>query len=114
VVSLSGRIQATLPSSKEVIIMERIRTISGTGPVFVDSNSVGHCAFEINVYKDSTGRVTGRGHVMGDSAILGKMSYGQRVEISESENGHKFQLVAGGWAPGERTMEVETGPDVIH
>jgi hypothetical protein len=98
----------------EISIMERIRTVSGTGPVYIDSNSIGHCAFEINVYKDKDGRVTGKGHVMGESAILGKMSSGQRVEIASNEDAKRFALVAGEWTPGARSIDVETGPDVIH
>lgn len=94
--------------------MERIRTVSGTGPVYVDSNSVGHCAFEINVYKDDNGRVSGRGHVMGDSSILGKMSGGQLVEIADSDGGQRFAVVTGEWSPGDRRMDVETGPAIIH
>ena len=95
--------------------MERIRTVSGTGPVYVDSNSVGHCAFEINVYKDhSTGRVTGRGQVMGESSVLGKIASGQNVEIADDDQGRRFMLVAGQWMPGDRRIEVETGPDIIH
>lgn len=94
--------------------MERIRTVSGTGPVYIDDSAAGHCAFEINVYKDSAGNVTGRGHVMGDSLVLGKMARGQRIEIASKDDGHRFRLVTGNWNPGDRTMDVETGPDVIH
>lgn len=94
--------------------MERIRTVSGSGPVYIDDNSAGHCAFEINVYKDDAGHVTGRGHVMGDSAILSRMARGQRIEIASKDDGHRFQLVTGPWNPGDRTMDVETGADVIH
>ena len=94
--------------------MDRIRTVSGTGPVFVDSNAVGHCAFEINVYEDAQGRVLGRGHVMGDSTILGKIHSGQRIEISEGDSGKRFALVPGDWSPGDRRMDVETGSDIIH
>jgi hypothetical protein len=95
-------------------MMDKLRTVSGTGPVFVDSNAIGHCAFEINVYKDPEGRVSGRGHVMGESTILGKISAGQRVEIGEGDNGKRFALVAGEWSPGDRRIDVETGPDIIH
>jgi hypothetical protein len=94
--------------------MERIRTVSGTGPVFVDSNSIGHCAFEINVYRDAEGHVRGRGHVVGDSTILGKISAGQRVEIGDGDEGKRFALVAGDWSPGDRRIDVETGADIIH
>lgn len=94
--------------------MERIRTVSGTGPVYVDDSSVGHCAFEINVYKDDRGRISGHGHVMGDSLILGKMSTGQRVQIADGEEGRRFNLYPGGWSPGERRMDVETGADIAH
>lgn len=94
--------------------MERIRTVTGTGPVYVDDNSIGHCAFEINVYKDGNGRISGHGHVMGDSLILGKISGGQRVQIADGEEGHKFNLYPGEWAPGERRMDVETGADIVH
>jgi len=94
--------------------MERIRTVSGTGPVYVDDTAAGHCAFEINVYMDGAGRVVGHGHVMGDSLVLGKMARGQRVELSSSEDDHRFGLVTGTWSPGDRTMDVETGSDVIH
>ena len=94
--------------------MERIATVSGSGPVFVDDHSIGHCAFEINVYKDGNGHVSGRGHVMGDSAILSKIYYGQRAEISKTEGGNRFLLSRGDWKPGDRTMPVETGADVIN
>ena len=94
--------------------MNRIRTVSGTGPVYVDDTSIGHCAFEINVYKNGNGQISGHGHVMGDSVILGKMSTGQRVQIADGEEGHRFSLYPGEWAPGERRMDVETGEDVIH
>lgn len=92
--------------------MERIRTVSGSGPVYVDNSSVGHCAFEINVYKDGTGRVSGHGHVMGDDHILGKISHGQRVEIESGDSGRRVTLVAGDWNPGDRRIDVETGPDI--
>lgn len=94
--------------------MERISTVSGTGPVYVDNRPIGHCAFEINVYKDATGRITGRGHVMGESGILGKIYYGQNVEISKSEEGDRFRLSTGDWSQGSRKMEVETGPDIYN
>jgi hypothetical protein len=95
-------------------MMDRIRTISGTGPAFVDGNAIGHCAFEINVYRDPEGHVRGRGHVMGESTLLGKISAGQRVEIGDGDNGKRFALVAGDWSPGDRRIDVETGPDIIH
>ena len=94
--------------------MERIRTVSGTGPVYVDDSAAGHCAFEINVYKDSAGKVVGHGHVMGDSLVLSKMSRGQRIEIASADDCRRFGLVTGAWSPGERKMDVETGSDVIH
>lgn len=94
--------------------MERVRTVSGTGQVAVDSKTIGHCAFEINVYRDETGRVSGRGHVMGDSAVLGKMSGGQHVEIAPAEDGGPFSVFTGPWSTGERRMDVETGADIIH
>lgn len=93
--------------------MEKIRTVSGSGPVYIDDDTVGHCAFEINVYKDGAGNVTGRGHVVGDSLVLGRMSRGQRIEVASTEDGRRFRLVAGSWNPGDRTMDVETGGDVI-
>jgi hypothetical protein len=95
-------------------VMERVRTVSGTGEVYVDSNDVGHCAFEINVYMDAEGRVSGRGHVMGDSTVLGKISSGQHVEIDKSDEGKRFTLFAGGWSPGDRRVDVETGSDITH
>lgn len=94
--------------------MERIRTVSGSGPVYVDDTDAGHCAFEINVYKDHTGRVVGHGHVMGDSLLLGKMARGQHIQVASADDGHRFSLVTGTWNPGDRTMDVETGSDVIH
>jgi hypothetical protein len=94
--------------------MERIRTVSGSGPVYVDNDDAGHCAFEINVYKDTTGRVVGHGHVMGDSLVLGKMARGQHIELASGDDGHRFGLVTGTWNPGDRTMDVETGSDIIH
>ena len=92
--------------------MDKIRTVSGSGPVYVDSNPVGHCAFEINVYKDTEGHVRGQGHVMGDSLVLGKMSAGQRVEIADAEQGHRFGIYPAEWSPGERRIDVETGADI--
>lgn len=92
--------------------MEKIKTVSGTGPVYVDSDSVGHCAYEINVYRDATGRVSGRGHLMGESNLLGKIFQGQRVEIAAGGDGARFSLVAGDWTPGARRIEVETGPEI--
>lgn len=94
--------------------MERIRTVSGSGPVYVDNDAAGHCAFEINVYKDTTGRVIGHGHVMGDSLVLGKMARGQHIQLASGDDGHRFGLVTGTWNPGDRTMDVETGSDVMH
>ena len=94
--------------------MERIRTVSGSGPVYVDNDAAGHCAFEINVYKDTTGRVIGHGHVMGDSLVLGKMARGQHIPLASGDDGHRFGLVTGTWNPGDRTMDVETGSDVMH
>lgn len=94
--------------------MDRIRTVTGSGPVYVDDSDAGHCAFEINIYRDNAGKVTGRGHVMGDSLVLGRMARGQHVELASPEDGHRFILFTGGWNPGDRTMDVETGPDVIH
>jgi hypothetical protein len=93
--------------------MDRISTVTGSGSVFIDDANAGHCAFEINVYRDGGGNVVGRGHVMGDSLVLGKMARGQRIELSDAE-GHRFQLVTGTWNPGDRTMDVETGADVVH
>jgi hypothetical protein len=104
----------TLHRDTEDPEMERIRTVSGTGPVYVDNAAAGHCAFEINIYEDGAGRVVGRGHVMGDSLVLGKMARGQRVELASGEDSHRFGLVTGTWSPGDRTMDVETGSDVIH
>ena len=92
--------------------MDRISTVSGSGPVYVDNADAGHCAFEINVYRDGRGRVTGRGHVMGDSLVLGRMARGHHVEVAT--DGRRFSLVPGGWNPGDRRMEVETGGDVMH
>lgn len=94
--------------------MERISTVTGSGPVFIDDADSGHCAFEINVYKDGEGRVVGRGHVMGDSLVLGKMARGQLIEIASKDDGHRFRLTAGSWSPGDRMMDVETGGDIVH
>ena len=94
--------------------MERIATVSGTGPVYVDDADAGHCAFEINVYRDGNGAVHGRGHVMGDSLVLGRMARGRSVEIASKQDDRRFGLVTGSWQPGDRTMDVETGSDVIH
>lgn len=94
--------------------MERIRTVSGSGPVFVDDTAAGHCAFEINVYEDGAGKVVGHGHVMGDSLVLGRMARGQHIQVASGEDGHRFSLTTGSWTPGDRTMDVETGPDIIH
>jgi hypothetical protein len=94
--------------------MERITTVSGSGPVYVDDTAAGHCAFEINVYKDSAGKVVGHGRVMGDSLVLGKMARGQRIEVASADDGHRFSLVTGTWSPGDRTMDVETSSDVMH
>jgi hypothetical protein len=105
---------ATLHRDTEDPEMERINTVSGSGPVYVDDSTAGHCAFEINVYKDGAGNVFGHGHVMGDSLVLGKMARGQRIEVSSGEDGHRFGVVTGTWNPGDRTMDVETGSDVVH
>lgn len=94
--------------------MDRITTVTGSGPVYVDDDDAGHCAFEINVYKDNAGKVTGRGQVMGDSLVLGRMARGQHVELASPKDGRRFVLFTGGWNPGDRTMAVETGADVIH
>lgn len=94
--------------------MERITTVSGSGPVYVDDSAAGHCAFEITVYRDGAGNVIGHGHVMGDSLVLGKMARGQRIQVSSADDGRRFGLVAGTWNPGDRTMDVEAGSDVIH
>lgn len=94
--------------------MDRISTVTGTGPVYIDDADAGHCAFEINVYKDGEGHVVGRGHVMGDSLVLGKMARGQRIELASASDGHRFRLVTGNWNPGDRTMDVETGSDIMH
>ena len=93
--------------------MEKVRTVSGTGDVTVSGEAIGHCAYEINVYKDEAGRVKGHGHVMGEEGILGKMSSGQRIQIAGSD--HKpFAIMTGEWSPGARMMEVETGPDILN
>lgn len=93
--------------------MERIQTVSGTGPVYVDSNPVGHCAYEINVYKDGIGRVSGHGQLMGEPNLIGKVSGGQHVEIELEDEGRRFTLVAGDWTPGDRRIDVETGPNIL-
>lgn len=94
--------------------MDRISTVTGSGPVYVDDADAGHCAFEINVYRDGQGNVTGRGHVMADSLVLGRMARGQSVEIATAAKGHRFSLVMGGWNPGDRKVDVETGSDIVH
>lgn len=94
--------------------MDRIRTVTGTGPVFVDDTAAGHCAYEINLYRDARGHIVGHGHVMGDSLVLGRMSRGQRIEVASRDDGHRFRLSTGDWNPGNRTMDVETVGDVIH
>lgn len=99
---------------QEDVDMERISTVTGTGPVYVDEAAAGHCAFEINVYRDGGGNLVGRGHVMGDSLVLGKMARGQRIEVAPTGDDHRFRVVAGTWTPGDRTMDVETGPDIVH
>ncbi|MDB5523100.1 MAG: hypothetical protein JWM58_863 [Rhizobium sp.] len=91
--------------------MEKTRDVSGSGPVSVDGKIVGHCAYEINVYKDVTGRVIGKGHALGDPAILAKMHYGQRIQLSQNED-KSFFVVTGDWSPGERSISVEAGPDI--
>jgi hypothetical protein len=94
--------------------MEKINTVTGSGPVFVDSEDAGHCAYEINVYRDQRGRVTGHGHVMADSLVLGRIARGQHIEVASGDKTHRFALTAGPWQPGERRMDVETGADVLH
>lgn len=94
--------------------MDRISTVTGSGPVYIDDTDAGHCAFEINVYRDGKGQVTGRGHVMGDSVVLGRMARGHHIEIASAADGHRFRLVTGPWNPGERRMDIETGSDVLH
>lgn len=94
--------------------MDRISTVTGSGPVYIDNTDAGHCVFEINVYRDGGGHVTGRGHVMADSLILGRMARGQRIEVASAADGHRFRLVTGTWNPGDRTMDVETGADIVH
>lgn len=94
--------------------MDKISTVTGSGPVYIDDTDAGHCAFEINVYRNGEGHVMGRGHVMGDSVVLGKMARGQHVEIASAADGHRFRLVTGSWNPGDRRMDIETGPDVVH
>ena len=92
--------------------MEKLTEISGSGPVSVDGNVVGHCAYEINVYKDVTGRVIGRGHALGDPLTLGKMHQGQRVQLAQNEE-KSFFVVTGDWSPGDRSIAVEAGPDIV-
>lgn len=94
--------------------MDRIATVSGTGPVYVDDGDAGHCAFEINVYKDGNGAVSGRGHVMGDSLVLGRMARGKSVELASSDDGRRFRILTGVWQPGDRRIDIETGPDIVH
>ncbi|MGV3553192.1 hypothetical protein [Rhizobium sp.] len=94
--------------------MERVSTVTGSGPVYIDDADAGHCAFEINVYRDGAGTITGRGHVMGDSLVLGRMARGQRIEVASAASGHRFRLTPGSWNPGDRRMDVETGPDIVH
>jgi hypothetical protein len=92
--------------------MNRVSIVTGSGPVFIDDADAGHCAFEINVYRDGEGHLTGRGHVMGDSVVLGKMARGQNIEVASAADGHRFRLVTGTWSSGDRRMDVETGADV--
>ncbi|MBX9456195.1 MAG: hypothetical protein KL863_09320 [Rhizobium sp.] len=94
--------------------MERIRTVTGTGPVYVDDTAAGHCAFEINLYRDGRGHIVGHGHVMGDSLLLGKMARGQHIEVASQDDGRRFSLATGAWNPGDRTMDVETAGNIVH
>jgi hypothetical protein len=92
--------------------MEKVRDVSGSGPVSVDGAVVGHCAFEINVYKDAKGHVIGQGYAHGDPVTLGKMYYGQRVQLSEMED-KPFLVVTGDWSPGQRNIPLEVGPGIL-
>lgn len=92
--------------------MEKIRDVSGSGPVSVDGAVIGHCAFEINVYRDGNGRVMGQGYAHGDPVTLGKMYYGQRVQLSEDDE-KPFLVVTGDWSPGQRNIPLEVGPGVL-
>lgn len=94
-------------------MMEKLSEVSGSGPVKVDGQVVGHCAYELKVYRDTNGRVIGQGRAMGDPSILAKMHLGQRVELAR-DDAKTFPVVTGDWQPGERVIPVEAGPDVIH
>ena len=47
-----------------------------------------------------------------DPVTLGKMYYGQRVQLSETED-KPFVVVTGDWSPGQRNIPLEVGPGIL-
>lgn len=89
--------------------MNKFGNVSGTGTVSVDGAAVGHCAYDISVYKDRSGKILGRGQMMGESDVIAKISHGQRVIIAADDDHPEIAVVPGEWHPGDRTISVETG-----
>ncbi len=92
--------------------MDKVKTVSGTGTVSIGGESIGHCVYEINVYKDDTGRIMGRGQVMAEAPIVRKISAGPTVSIVKNEDKTAFAVVPGEWSFGKTSIAVETGADI--